>query len=120
MIVGGQTFTGSNTTETNRVYIWRSGAIETNVITMTTARSKHEAVLLDDGSVLVVGGMRAPGGAVAELIVYEPSVGGYTVSSVVLPHAKSRLVERSKTAKQPSAGDRRQNDLGQYSYGDDS
>ena len=90
MIVGGQTFTGSNTTETNRVYIWRSGAIETNVITMTTARSKHEAVLLDDGSVLVVGGMRAPGGAVAELIVYEPSVGGYTVSSVVLPPTQSR------------------------------
>ena len=39
---------------------------------------------------MVVGGMRVAGGAVAELISYEAAVGGYTVSSVVLPPAQSR------------------------------
>ncbi len=90
MLVGGEIFSGNATSESNRVYIWRNGSIETNVITMVTARSKHQAVLLDNGSIMVVGGMRVAGGAVAELISYEAAVGGYTVSSVVLPPAQSR------------------------------
>ena len=47
-------------------------------------------MLLDNGSILAVGGMRVTGGAVAELISYEPTVGGYTVTSVVLPPLQTR------------------------------
>jgi hypothetical protein len=90
MIIGGEIFAGSSTADSNRIYIWRNGSIETNVLSLNTARSRHEAAMLDDGSVIVVGGIRVAGGAVAELISFQAAVSGYVVSSVVTPPAQSR------------------------------
>jgi hypothetical protein len=90
MIIGGEIFAGSSTADSNRVYIWRNGSIETNVLSLNTARSRHQAAMLDDGSVIVVGGIRVAGGAVAELISFQAAVSGYVVSSVVTPPAQSR------------------------------
>lgn len=99
MFIGGQTTAPGglpNGPGVDSVQFWNTTiGIETLTATMLSGRFGHHAVRLDDGSVLVMGGAIAAGGATAERLVAQ----GETYNSAAL--AEPMQVARARAAVAP-------------------
>lgn len=92
MIIGGQTAAPGGVPSgpgTNVVQFWNTTVgVEVMQATMLTGRYGHASALLNDGSVLIMGGVVQPGGATAERLV--PQAETFTQKALLEPMQSAR------------------------------